>query len=94
MHPYISKLIAEQRVADMRAAATAHRLARAAKASRAALPGRSARQVPTAPQGTARTAPLADFPADARLVVRRTAERPQSRPESRPQSRPHSLVRR
>jgi hypothetical protein len=36
VHPYITELIAAQRAADMRAAAAAHRLARAAQADHGA----------------------------------------------------------
>jgi hypothetical protein len=68
VHPYITKLISEQRAADMRAAAAAHRLARAAKASNSASRRRSARQVPAQ-----RPVPLQDRPAAVQLVPQRVA---------------------
>ncbi|HTA11436.1 MAG TPA: hypothetical protein VK836_23150 [Streptosporangiaceae bacterium] len=51
MHPYLSMLVAEQRAADMRAAAAAHRLARAARSTRGASP----RRQPPAPSSTPRS---------------------------------------
>jgi len=64
MHPYLSMLVAEQRAADMRAAAAAHRLARAARSTRGASP----RRQPPAPSSTPRSSsagPQPSYPASA-----------------------------
>ena len=81
MHPYITKLVAEQRTSDMRAAADAYRLARAAKASRSGSPRRTTRQVPWH-----RTAPLSDSPAATQLATRSMAARTNRGPDSQLQS--------
>jgi hypothetical protein len=80
VHPYVTKLISEQRAADMRAAAAAHRLARAAKAGNSASMRRSARQVPAQRPG-----PLHDRPAAVQLVPQRVAG--PARSGSEPQAR-------
>jgi hypothetical protein len=81
VHPYITKLVAEQRTSDMRAAADAYRLTRAAKASRSGSPRRTARQVPWH-----RTAPQSDSPAATQLAAPDIAARTPSGPDSQLQS--------
>jgi len=56
VHPYLSMLVAEQRAADMRAAAAAHRLARSARSSRGASPRRQA------PEPALRSTPMSGRP--------------------------------
>lgn len=81
MHPYITKLVAEQRTADMRTTADAYRLARAAKASRSGSPRRAARQLPWH-----RTALQSGTPAATQLAAPNMAARTYSGPDSQLQS--------
>jgi hypothetical protein len=80
VHPYITKLVAEQRTADLRAAADAYRLARAAKVSSNGASRRTARHVPWH-----RTA-QSDGPVAARLAAPSMAAQTHSKPDSQLQS--------
>jgi hypothetical protein len=81
VHPYITKLVAEQRTADLRATADAYRLARAAKVSSSGSTRRTARHVPWH-----RTAPQSDSPVAAQLAAPNMAAQTHSGPDSQLQS--------
>jgi hypothetical protein len=78
VHPYVTQLIAEQRIADMHAAAAAHRLARAAKASSGTQPRRPGRRA-----AAQRSAPASGPAAAVQLYPHRVPGRSDGGPDSR-----------